>query len=76
MNILEQIIGILVEGLTQMATGIGEGLNSFVSNIFLTTNGDTQSLSVFGTIVVVFAGIALAIGIGRLVLNYLTGLGK
>lgn len=76
MNILEQIIGILVNGLTEMATGIGAGLNSFVTNIFLTTEGDTQSLSVFGTIVVVFAGIALAIGIGRLVLNYLTGLGK
>lgn len=76
MSILTEIIGILVGGLTGMASGIGEGLNSFVTNIFISGSGETQTLSVFGTIVVVFAGIALSIGIGRLVLNYLTGLGK
>ena len=76
MSILTQIIGILVGGLTGMASGIGEGLNAFVSDIFVTGTGDAQTLSVFGTIIVVFAGIALSIGIGRLVLNYLTGLGK
>lgn len=76
MTILTEIIGILVGGLTGMATGIGEGLNAFVTDIFITGTGESQSLSVFGTIIVVFSGIALAIGIGRLVLNYLTGLGK
>lgn len=63
-------------GLTQMATGIGQGFQSFMSAIFLDSSGSTTALSVTGGIIVIFAAIALAIGLGRLVANYLFGLGK
>ena len=46
--------------ITQIATGIGSGLSALVSNIFLDTTGGTTSLSVFGGIIVVFAGVSLA----------------
>lgn len=76
--VLQEIITLLVGGLTQMATGIGSGLTALVSNIFLETDAQTgsQSLSVFGGIIVVFAGIALAIGLCRWVVNFLTSFGK
>ena len=59
-----------------MATGIGSGMSAFVSNIFLDTSGTTPVLSVTGGIIVVFAAIALSIGLGRLIANFLFGLGK
>lgn len=76
--VLQEIITLLVGGLTQMATGIGSGLTALVSNIFLETDATSgaQSLSVFGGIIVVFAGIALAIGLCRWVVNFLTSFGK
>lgn len=76
--VLQEIITLLVSGISQMATGIGSGLTSLVSNIFLETDVSTgtQSLSVFGGIIVVFAGIALAVGLCRWVVNFLTSFGK
>lgn len=59
-----------------MATGIGGGFNAFMTSIFLDTSGSTTALSVTGGVIVVFAAIALSIGLGRLVANYLFGLGK
>lgn len=75
MVILTQMIQILVGGITGVAEGIGKGLSSLVSNIFLTTSGDTTSLSVFGGLILCFAGISLAIGLGRWVVNFVTSLG-
>lgn len=73
--VLQEIITLLTSGITQVATGIGSGLQSLVTNIFLTT-GENPSLSVFGGMIVVFAGIALAIGLCRFVVNWLTSLGN
>ena len=74
--VLQEIISLLTSGLSQMAQGIGAGFNAFMSAIFLDTSGTTTALSVTGGIIVVFAAIALSIGLGRLVANYLFGLGK
>ena len=74
--VLQEIISLLTGGLTQMATGIGSGFQSFMGAIFLDTSGATPVLSVTGGIIVIFAAIALSIGLGRLVANYLFGLGK
>ncbi len=71
--ILTEIIQLLTGGLTEMATGIGGGLNSLARSIFLTTEG---TLSLFGGIIVIFAGVALAIGLSRWVVNFLTSLGN
>lgn len=77
--VLSEIIDILVGGLTQMAAGIGSGLTSLARSIFLeeVTTGDTTTtqLSVFGGLVVVFAGISLAIGLSRWVVGWVTSLG-
>lgn len=75
-NILTEIISLLTGGLTSIASSIGEGLQNMVTSIFLDGTGETQKLSVFGGIVIVFAGVSLAIGLSRWVLNFLTSLGN
>lgn len=72
-GVLTQIIQLLVGGLTQMATGLGEGIIAFVTNLFVSSEG---ALTVFGSLIVIFAGISLAIGLSRWVLNFCTSLGK
>lgn len=75
MSILNDIIEILVGGISGVATGIGGGLSTLATSIFLTGTGETQTLSTFGTLIVVFAGISLAIGLCRWVVNFVTSLG-
>ena len=74
-TILSEIISILVAGISGLATGIGEGLSSLVSSIFLTGTGENLALSTFGGLIVVFAGISLAIGLSKWVVNWVTSLG-
>lgn len=74
-GILTEIISLLVGGITGMATGIGQGVNELVTKIFIDTTGNTQALSVFGGLVAVFGGIALAVGLSRWAMNFLTSLG-
>lgn len=77
-SILTEIISLLVAGITQLASGIGNGLQALVTAIFLTGEGTTASpyaLSTFGGIIVVFAGIALAVGLCRWVMSFITSLG-
>ena len=77
-SVLSEIISILTGGITGVASGIGTGVTALVQDIFLTGEGTQASpyaLSAFGGVVVVFAGIALAIGLCRWVMNFLTSLG-
>ena len=75
--LLEQIIEILVGGFTKFAQGIGDGLGAFAKAIFIvTTESGGMTLSVFGGLVIVFASIALTIGLSQFVLNWLTSLGN
>lgn len=73
--ILTEIISLLTGGITGIATGIGGGLTSLVQEIFLTGTGESQTLSVFGAVIVIFAGISLAIGLSRLVVKWVSSLG-
>lgn len=73
--LLQEIITLLVSGITGIATGIGGGLSELVQKIFIDTTGDTTKLSIFGGVIVVFAGISLAIGLSRWVVNWVTSLG-
>lgn len=75
MGILTEIIGILVGGISGVADGLGQGLSTLASSIFLSGSGETQSLSAMGTLIVVFAGISLALGLARWTLNFVTSLG-
>ena len=78
-QIMQAIIEILVGGISGVATGIGQGLSTLAQSVFLQTTGEgaqaTTSLSVFGVLVVVFAGISLAIGLSRWVVNFVASLG-
>lgn len=78
-SILTSIIQLLTGGLTQMASGIGGGLKAFVEAIFVNvvTSGDTTTytLTSFANLIIIFAGVSLAISLGRWVLNFCTSLG-
>lgn len=79
-QIMESIIEILVGGITQVAQGIGAGLSTLAQSVFLQTTGSgdsaTTTLSTFGVLIVVFAGISLAIGLSRWVVNFVASLGS
>lgn len=75
-QILQAILEILVGGITTISTAIGGGLSNLATSIFLSGSGETQSLSTFGIMIIVFAGISLAIGLCRWVVNWVTSFGK
>lgn len=77
-TILAEIIELMIGGITGIAGGIGSGLSELVSNIFLKVGetGTIEGMSVFGGLIVVFAGVALAIGLSRWVVNWVTSLGN
>lgn len=75
-ELLQQIIQILVAGITGIAEGVGGGLTTLAKSIFVTVSGETTTLSIFGGLVVVFAGISLAIGLCRWVVDWITSLGS
>lgn len=78
--LMSDIIKILVGAIKEFATGIGEGLSSLVQSIFLVTSGTgetaTTTLSVFGIVILIFAGVSLAVGLSRWVVNFITSLGS
>lgn len=77
-TILTEIISLLVGGINGIATGIGQGLSTLATSIFLTgtgTSSDPYSLSTFGALVAVFGGISLAIGLSRLIVKWVSSLG-
>lgn len=78
-QIMQSVIEILVGGITQVAQGIGSGLSTLAQSVFLQTTGTgesaTTTLSTFGVLIVVFAGISLAIGLSRWVVNFVASLG-
>lgn len=74
--IVESIVGTLTAGITGVASGVGAGLSTLAESIFLTGTGESQTISVFGTLIVVFAGISLALALCRWVLNFITSLGN
>lgn len=75
-GILTEIINIIVSGLTSYGQGIGGALSSIATAMFIDNTGSSPALSVFGGLVCVFAGLALAIGITRLVFGWLSSLGN
>lgn len=79
-SVLTEIINLLTSGLVAMGKGIGGGINAIVSDMFIVTTmgsdgATTQALSTFGSIVIVFTAIALAIGLTKLIYHFLTSLG-
>lgn len=76
MEILTEIIEILTGGIVAVGESMGTGLSSLAQNIFLVTGeGGVQTLSTMGTLIVIFAGIGLALGLFRWALNFVGSLG-
>lgn len=73
--VVTEIISTLTSGISGIASGVGSGLSTLAKSIFLDQTGETTKLSTFGGLVVVFAGVSLAIGLSRWVLNWVTSLG-
>lgn len=76
MGIMTEIIGILTGGLVEVGQAVGSALSSMATSIFLTGTGESQALSVFGTLIVIFAGISLGLSLTRWVLNFVTSFGN
>lgn len=72
--IVSAIIEILMSGITGVAEALGAGLSELAQGVFLNAAG--EGLSVFGTLIIVFAGIGLALGLGRWIVNFVTSLGN
>ena len=77
-TILTEFIQLLVGGISELAKGIGSGVNGFVKDLFLVTgeNGSITGLSTFGGVVAIFGGIALAVGITTLIFNWIRSIGN
>ena len=75
--VLQEIIELLTSGISNIASGIGSGLGNLVEGIFLKvgTDGTVTGLSTFGGVIVIFAGIGLAIGLSKLVVRWVSTLG-
>lgn len=75
--VLQEIISIIVGGISGIAEGVGSGLQTLVTSVFLESGAEgALTLSTMGGLICVFAGIALAIGLCRWVVNWVTSLGN
>lgn len=72
---MTEIISILVGALSGIAQGIGSGLSTLVTSLAYTGTGESKQLSAFFIFVLIFAGISLAMGLCRWVVNFLSSLG-
>lgn len=77
-DILSEFIKLLVGGISDLATGIGSGVNGFVKDLFLEVDaqGAITGLSTFGGVIAIFGGIGLAVGITTLIFNWIRSIGK
>lgn len=77
--IVGEIVDILVAGIVDLGQGIGQGINTAVTSLFITTTGEgasaTQHLSVAGGIICVFGAISLAVGLTTFITRWLFSLG-
>ena len=75
-DIMTAITGGLTGALTGMATGIGNGIKAMITALAFETVNDVTQLSVLFNMVITFAGISLAIGLGRKIWGFITSLGR
>lgn len=75
-EIVQEICGILVAGISQLAQGIGSGVQAFATALAFTGTGENQTLSIYFILVLVFAGVALAIGLTTRIFTWLSNLGN
>lgn len=77
MDILSEIIRIMTGGIASFGQGLGSGIQAIVQALFVNIDSTTgtQTLTVFGTLTVVFAALALCVGITRKIFGWVVTLG-
>ena len=82
-TVLQEFVSILVSGIVDLASGIASGIVAMAKALFLNVSVDSTThvetvtgLSIFGGIVAIFAGLALAISITTRVYTWVTSLGN
>lgn len=77
-GVLTEFIELLVGGISALASGIGSGVNEFVTDLFLVQGADgaIEGLSTFGGVVAIFGGVSLAVGLTTLVFLWVRSIGK
>lgn len=73
---LTEAISLLTGGIVGVAGALGSGISTLVQDLAVTGTGESATMSAFMSIVFVFGGISLAIGLGRWVVNLLSSLGN
>lgn len=78
LDVLTEFINILIGGITSLGSGIGSGVNQFLTDLFLTvgTDGTVTGLSTFGGVTAIFGGVSLAVGLTTLIFYWVRRLGK
>ena len=74
MTYMKAILELLFGGFTETAEQMGLGLSQFVKGIFLDTTAGT--LTTFGMLAVIFAGITLALTLCKFILMWVTSFGQ
>lgn len=71
-QIVQAIVDIIVSAIVPIGKAIGSALSDLATAIFIGEAG----LTVFGTLIIVFAAISLGFALTRWVLNFVTSLGN
>lgn len=73
--ILTELLGYLVGGVTTLGEGIANGINATVTALFVSGSGAEMGLTIFGGMIAIFGGIALAVGLTTKIVGWLGSLG-
>ena len=68
------IIQTIVTALTEMVTGSANAIGTGLQSLLFTTNGDVQTLSSGGIVILTMVGIGFAIGLMRVIFGLIRGL--
>lgn len=81
-GVLGEFVQLLVSGIVDLAQGIASGIVAMAKALFLeitVSEGGAETvtgLSIFGGLIAIFAGLALAVGITTRVYTWVTSLGN
>lgn len=74
-DVVKEIVGVLISGLTEFGKGLGQGISDIITAMMYTGDGASKALSPFFVVVLVFASIALCVSLTTLIFNWLRNLG-
>lgn len=72
-NLLKEIVSLMVSGIADFGAGLASGIGGYIEGLFISSTGQ---LSATGGIIVIFAAVALCVGITKLVWFFITSFGS